>query len=306
MYDEALIEIAVEADMQLRANLTHEAPFIAREVDAWLDEMFGGLGLAEIFTRSDAFPMLLIPWWVDGSIGERDRRLHRALTYSTMNGYLYIRLVDNLMDRDAAGEVSLLPALSFFHFEFVEPYRRLFEPGDRFWSDLRTTWLATADVTMNDAQLADIDKITFERVSARKTGAAKIPVAAVSHYRRRLHRQPEWNDFTDAFGRWHQMHNDIFSWRKDADHQAATYFLSEGRRRRPNAAIDAWVVDEGFSWGMDELDRFMTDLRRIAGVLKAEEALAYLDEREVLLALQEEDVMIGLAALSSVRDVVGR
>ena len=114
MYDETLIEVAAEADEQLRAKLSAEVPFMAQSVERWLDEVFGGAGLAEVFTRIDAFPMLLIPWWADGSIGERNRQLHRRLTYSTMNGYLYIRLIDNLMDGDAPADVDLLPALSFF------------------------------------------------------------------------------------------------------------------------------------------------------------------------------------------------
>ena len=304
MYDEALIELAAEADLQLRSNLAYHAPFLARSVDSWLEDMFGAASLAEVFTRTEAFPTLLIPWWLDGSIGERDRSLHRALTYSTMNGYLYIRLIDNLMDQDAPGDVNLLPALSFFHLEFIDPYRRLFGPGHRFWADLRSVWLETADVTLHDATLREIDRSTFERVSARKTGAAKIPVAAVCHYRRRLHLQPRWNDFADAFGRWHQMHNDIFSWRKDAAHGATTFLLSEGRRQLADGTIEDWFIDAGFDWGIEQLNAYMSDLKRIADTLESQEALAYLGDRENSLTAQVADVETGLAVLAGARNAL--
>jgi len=303
MYDDTLIEVAAEADMQLRSNLADRAPFVARAVDAWLVDMFGQASLSEVFTRSEAFPTLLIPWWLDGSLGERHRRFHRDLAYSTMNGYLYIRLIDNLMDRDAPGDVTLLPALSFFHLEFLEPYRRLFGPGHRFWADLRTIWLETADVTLHDASLGDVDRSTFERVSARKTGAAKIPLAAVCHYRGQLHQLSRWNEFVDGFGRWHQMHNDLFSWRKDLEHGAATYFLSEGRRRS-DGAIEDWFIETGFDWGTGQLNEYMAELRRTAGTLAAPEPLEYLDDRQQSLDRQVAEVARGLAVVAGVRQAL--
>ena len=301
MYDETLIEIAAEADDQLRSNLARDAPFMARAVERWLTELFGGLSLSEVFTRSDAFPMLLIPWWQDGSIGEPNRQLHRRMTYSTMSGYLYIRLIDNLMDADAPADADLLPALSFFHLEFVEPYRRTFPPGHRFWSDFRSIWLETAEATMQDAALAEIDRSDFERFSARKTGAARIPVAAVCHYHDRLHHQPPWNGLVDAFGRWHQMHNDIFGWRKDLANRSVTYFLSEGRRRRGEEELESWLIDEGFSWGIGELTRTMFDLKRIATNLQADSVYAYLEARDVEVRSLAEQIEQDLETVLGLR-----
>ena len=304
MYDETLIEVATEAEGQLRANLADGAPFIAQAVERWLGDLFAGAGPAEVFTRSDAFPMLLVPWWVDGSIGERNRQLHRRLTYSTMNGYLYIRLIDNLMDADAPADPGLLPALSFFHLEFVEPYRRLFPPAHRFWSDFRSIWLETAEVTMQDAALTEVDRETFERISSRKTGAAGIPVAAVCHYRGRLHLQPRWDGLVKALGRWHQMHNDIFGWRKDLAHDSATYFLSEGRRQRADGEIESWLIEEGFSWGMEELARMMFDLKRIATNLDADDVHAYLEARDFEVRSKAEQIEQDLDAVLGPRDAV--
>ena len=306
MYDEVLTEAAAEADLQLRANLETRAPYMAEVVDDWLDEAFAGAGLAEIFTRSDAFPMLLVPWWVDGSVGSQDRWLHRMLTYSTMNGYLYIRLIDNLMDGDAAGRVDLLPALGFFQHEFIEPYRSLFPARHPFWRDFRDIWLETADLTMQDAALEDVTRLAFEEISSRKTGAAKIPVAAVCHFRRRLHLEPRWNGFIDAFGRWHQMHNDIFGWRKDVEHHNATFFLSEGRRRRPDGGLAGWMIEEGFSWGVEELRRSMAELRRIATALGSEDALDYLERRHEEVTEYAAQVTADLEALLGLSSALQR
>ena len=70
MYDEALIELAAEADLQLRSNLADHAPFLARSVDSWLEDMFGAASLAEVFTRIEAFPAYARSrnFWSSGSV----------------------------------------------------------------------------------------------------------------------------------------------------------------------------------------------------------------------------------------------
>lgn len=305
MYDEALVEVTVEAEAQLRDALVARAPALHGAVEDWLAEVFGGSTISDAFTRQDAFPMLLMPWWVDGSFGVEERNLHRLLTYSTLNGYLYIRLIDNLMDGDGPADTSLLPALGFFHLEFLGPYRRLFPSGHPFWEDLRSIWIDTAEVTFEDAGLDAVDLETFERVCARKTGAVRIPIAAVCYYRESPDARVRWDDLAVAMGRWHQMHNDIFGWRKDLANDASTYFLSEGRRRRPDA-VEAWIVEDGFAWGMTELARIMREVKGIAADLDANEALWFLEERHESVAAQAEGIQRDVDAILGWRDAVSR
>lgn len=303
MYDEALLEVTVEAEAQLRTTLASHAPALSSSFESWLAEVFGGASLADAFTRHDAFPMLLIPWWIDGAVGDRDRQLHRLLTSSTMSSCLAIRLLDDVMDGNRPEDASLLPALGILHVELVAPYRRLFSARHPFWDDLRSIWAETAEDTFEGVGVEPIDPVAFERVSARNSGAVRIPIAAVCHYRGQDGIRSGWDGFAAAMGRWHLFQTDVLGWRKDLANGSATYFLSEGRRQRPDA-VEAWVVEEGFAWAMAELAEMMRELRGIATELDANEALWYLEERYETVIAHAEAIRRDLGAVLGLSNAV--
>lgn len=272
-----------DAEVQLHDAVDQAPDHLAHRMKDWLALVFDGAGIADVFLRADAFPMILTPWWLGESLGNNDVDLHTQLTYSTINGYLYVRLMDNVMDADGPGDAGLLPALSFFHLEFSEPYRRLLPDNEAFWKDLGRIWTGAADATMRDVELDSIDRATFETVASRKTSAAAIPVAAVAYLRGTGELLEPWRAFIDSFGRWHQMLNDVAGALKDLEHGTATYFLSEGRRREPDSMI-RWVTGEGLEWGMSALADFMAEARRDALRLRWPPVAEYLDEREAALA----------------------
>lgn len=290
----------------LLADLDDMAPFMAERVRAWLEAQFGTAEIGDLFSRADAFPVLLFPWWLEASIRDPDPALHRDIATSTISGYLYIRLIDNLMDADAPADVGLLPALSFFHSKFTEPYQRRFIAGHPFWNDFLKMWVETADVTMRDHALRAVDRDTFERVSARKTGAAKIPIAAVAHSMDRTDLLPDWYRLVDTFGCWHQMLNDVLGWRRDLRNGAATYFLTEASRRTTaRETVETWFVREGFGWAVGELDRWMNDLRDLASRLVSPDIDRYLDMRRILFGEQASTVRRGFQALEDLAELVG-
>ena len=279
------------------------APFMGERVRAWLEDQFGTAEIGALFTRVDAFPVLLLPWWLEATVREPDPALHRDICTSTISGYLYIRLIDNLMDGDAPADVGLLPALGFLHSKFTEPYHRRFVAGHDFWTDFLEVWVGAAEVTMQDHALSTIDRSTFERASARKTGAAKIPIAAIAHSLDRPDLLPDWYRLVDLFGCWHQMLNDVLGWRRDLRHGATTYFLSVGASSDP---VETWFVREGFGWAMGELDQWMDGLRELADELASPGLHRYLDTRRNHLNEQAARISSGLKALQSLGDLVGR
>jgi hypothetical protein len=307
VFPSALETIASETAFGLLAELDGMAPFMAARVGAWLEDQFGTAEIGELFTRVDAFPVLLFPWWLEASVREPDPDFHRDIATSTISGYLHIRLIDNLMDGDAPADVGLLPALGFFHSKFTAPYRSHFAGGHPFWTNFLELWVETADLTMQDHALQDIDRDTFERISARKTGAAKIPIAAVAHSLKRTDLLPDWYCLVDVFGRWHQMLNDVFGWPRDLRHGATTYFLSEaGRERTSGETVETWFGREGFGWAMHELNRWMDELRVLADKLGSPDLHRYLDRRRALLAEQAAKVRRGFGALADLGALVGR
>jgi hypothetical protein len=166
----------------LREGLRRSMPLSAAQIDAWLVYLARSPEPADYFLRRPGSPMFLFPWFVERSIHPRpDTALQASLIASTVSGYYYIRLIDNLTDRQDTVELGLLPALGFFHTHFQFPYQRRFPADHAFWEDFAATWLRSADVTVRDLALGEIDRAAFEQVSSQKTCAVKIPVAAVCH-----------------------------------------------------------------------------------------------------------------------------
>jgi hypothetical protein len=298
MADPTLFRMATWAERRLHAELEDLAPFMAEQVSAWIEELFGGASLGEAFTRPSAFPILPLPRWVEESFDAPDERRQAELAYSSMGGYLYIRLIDNLMDADAPGDPRLLPALNFLSTVFTRPYQEWFARSDPFWDHFERIWIGTAEVTMQDARLAEVDLDLFRTVSARKTGAAKIPVTAICHLHDRLEHLPRWEEFVDAFGVWHQFQNDLQSWQRDLAAGATTYLLSEARRRRvPGEPVAGWLIREGLGWAMDILQDWMTDLMELSGPLGSPGLGAYLTLRQEMLAVQTKAVRSGAEAV---------
>ena len=150
-------------------------------VPNWMNAMHQE-GPANYFKHTLSFPMLLLPWWAEKTIRPRpDTAFQADIVHSTINGYYFIRLIDNLMDGHATVEMDLLPALGYFHTQFQAAYQWHFEHDHPFWEFFKTAWFHSAAVTMKDSSLTDLDQDQFVQVAARKTYAARIPLAAVCY-----------------------------------------------------------------------------------------------------------------------------
>ena len=103
----------------------------------------------------------------------------------------------------------------------------------------------------------------------------------------------------DLLGGWHQFLNDLFDWHKDLSRQTTTYFLSEAERRRnPDELVVSWVAREGFAWGIDQAQEWMSRLKAKAEALDSPDLLAYLTTRESMLLAQQEKLASGLQSLA--------
>ena len=300
MYPPQLSHIITQAVERLQSDMQQTAPVMAEQVMPWLTTLAGKMQPEAYFMHPLAFPALLLPWWAETALAETpDPALQADLTYSTINGYYYIRLIDNLMDGHATVERELLPALNFFHTQFQAAYQPYFPADHPFWPVFNATWFRSGEVAMEDAALTDIDEATFKRVAAQKVCAAKIPVAAVCYRHNRADAIAPWADFIDQLGGWHQFRNDLFDWHKDASQQTTTYFLCEAeRRRRDDESLVGWVAREGFAWGIDTAQAWLVDLKTTAQALNSPDLLAYLTTRESMLLAERDKVVGGLQSLA--------
>src|ERR687886_2061201 len=101
-YPEQLKALIRSAFERLEAELHQAMPRMASHVLAWMQRLAGSRPLEAYFLHPDAFPMLLLPWWVEETLpGDPDIDFQADLIFSTINIYYAIRLIDNVMDGDA-------------------------------------------------------------------------------------------------------------------------------------------------------------------------------------------------------------
>jgi hypothetical protein len=303
MQDRELSLLIDAAVARIRSDLEDAAPFMAGLAARWMEHLADGAPEA-YFKHPLGFPMLLFPWWLEKAIHDNpDLVFHGDLVHSTVSGYYYVRLVDNLMDGHATVELHLLPVLGFFHTLFQAAYQRYFDHAHPFWNDFKAIWFRSAEVTIQDALLEDIDRAQFEQIAAQKTCAARIPLTAVCHRYDRQDLIAPWSDLLDLFGCWHQMWNDVFGWIRDTRHSTTTHFLSEAERRKgPTETATEWILREGMDWGIDCLQPWMDRMQAMARDLGSEDLVAYLDGRQTMLLDQRQSLDAGLRSVADLLD----
>lgn len=260
--DPQLIESVRRAESDLRDRLAntfgHPSP-----VGTWLDTRFGGNGLADVFLAPGAYPVIRMPWWAAGEALRSEDRT--SLAASSIAGYLFIRIVDDVADGDHAVPAAVLPSLGFFHTEFTRVFREWFAADDAFWAPFERWWSATAAAAVDDLASGPVDQDTFERSAARKTEAAVIPVAAALRRIGRPDSIDAWERFVVAFGRWHQFQNDLEGLATDQARGATTWIISTARAEAPpGMSPRAWAWTLGFDWIVGQFDAYAQAVQKAA------------------------------------------
>lgn len=298
--DERLSLIITQSIQRLLDELEQTAPEIASPIEEWMKSLAGGHAPEAYFKHPLAFPTLLMPWWLEESLhAEMDLDFQSDLAYSSINGYYFIRMIDNIMDGEDTDEKKLLPALAFFHTEFQTAYHKHFALDHRFWELYRKTWFGTAQAAIHDASVGEITLGMFEQASAQKVRAALIPVAAVCYKYERHDLIAPWSEFVNRIGKWHQMFNDVFDWHKDSQHGNRTYFLSEAARQKTAGENEfEWILREGLAIGCDTLRLWMLDAQDLADTLRSPALVDYLKARAALFDQRAHASLEGAAVLS--------
>jgi hypothetical protein len=301
MNDIALTSEIAAALAQIDSTLNAQAPFLSGQISEWIRQVSPNRDPFALFTHQRMFPLLQLPVWLADTLPvPPDEDFHRALIQSSINGYFYIRLIDDVVDGDQnrSLELSCLPAAGFFSSRFQFFYQRHFPPDHAFWSKFHELWLASCESAACDASLRTVSREDFERVSSRKYSAAGIPVAAVCHHYNCPELLAPWLQFTHDLARWSQMLDDTLDWHADRRDGRATYFLSEAeRRKRDGESLERWIAREGHDWAFSLLEQWMRDLRAEAGRLGSAGLDAYLGRRQGWLQQQEASLRKGYRAL---------
>jgi hypothetical protein len=295
---------------RIGADLGASSPFLAHEVLHWIRQISPGGEPAAHFLSVRMFPILRLPEYVVQSLAVApDDGFHRSLISSTVHGYYYIRLIDDLVDgdRDLELERKILPVAGYFLSEFQFGYQKHFSAEHEFWQVFRRLWTASTVSSAEDAMQRSVGFAEFERVSSRKFSAAGIPVAATCHHYGRADLAPAWLDLVDGLGRWSQMVDDILDWHQDRGLGRATYFLTEGeRQRRREESLEEWILREGCDWGFDLLNEWMNRLQESSAQLGNPGLMEYLAGRKAWAAEQHSTLRNGLAELARLAGILGQ
>lgn len=297
------LRVALE---KLGSGLEVQAPFLAEALRDWICRISPTGEPEGHFEHPRMFPIIPLPEWVVEGLGaSRDPAFHEAVTYSSVCGYYYTRLVDNFMDGDVEVKGSLLPATGFLASEFQAEYQKYFPARHEFWNRFRTIWLGAAEGAGHDASLRVVTADHFDRISSRKFAAAGIPVTATCYFYERPEAIAGWMQFVDLLGKWSQMFDDVLDWHQDREQGRATWFLSEGeRRKRAEELMLQWVAREGSEWGFQLLEHWMQELQRQAVALESAGAQQFLRERESLRREKEKEWAEGFASLAQMASIL--
>lgn len=270
-------------------------------MDAWVRGLVPAGDPWTYMLHPRSFPALRLPWLLEtAAAGRADPDFQEDLIASSIAGYLYIRLMDQVMDERDAPERVLLPALNVLHLAFLEPYLRRFPVPHPFQDTLKRLWCLSADLTLRDEVHVDPDEAEYRFTTGRKNCAARIPLEAVLHRHGRDDLRGPWTRFFEAFGAWHQMEDDVLDWVVDTNLGHETFFLAEARRRAaPDGTPGTWILGDGLPWAFDLLARWWADVRDAAGPLGSPGLETYLDQRAAVHARLRTEVQGSLALMRS-------
>ncbi len=252
-------------------------------------------------------PIFTLPRWVQEALSGRvDATWDDELTYSTLCGYLFIRLTDDIVDEqnDAARRAAL--ALGVFDYEFQRPYREFFDVDYDFWQRFERDWAWSLDMTAEDLTVRITDREHFERVAAGKLGAIRIPVTAACHLAGRDDAVGPWLELCDAISRLYQFADDLTDWQADFAAGRNSWLLSEAEvRRDPGETLSAWMIRSGYDWARQRLDEGEEQANAAAQAVGSVVAQAHVREfKQGLIRKLEElrPALSRLAALASALD----
>jgi len=305
-YPPELQGIVRRAFSRLRRRLEVAVPSLSVYTKRWMQALAADAPPETYFTHPQAFPMVLLPWWLETKVhGVPARAFHGDVVYSTLNGYYFVRMIDDLMDSEHPPGPHVLPSLIVFHTEFQLTYHRHFPHDHPFWQAFTSASFSAAETASLDAGLDAIDREQFLQTSARKLAGAKVPIAAVCHRYGRPELLEPWSELVDLLGRWHQMLNDMRGWHRDLGHGTSTYFLSEASRRRVQTeSIAEWAITKGFDWGFAQLDGWMEQLLTAAAEMDCPPLTAYLEYRRRALADERGSLMPSVSALGRLASII--
>jgi len=302
LYDAELSGHIDAAATRLEKTLLDLTPHLAPIALEWLRSLSPDREIANYFRHEFRFPMLLLPWWLSDGLGRRgDRRFQRDLVYSTVCGYGAVRLLDDTLDGTRV-RPDLLPAGVILQGEFQGAFVEYFPGGHPFWDRFRRHWYGAADFAADHEGARD-----FEERVKRRLGPAMIPVAAVAYRANRVELLAPWTDLVGRLARVEQLLDDVTDWLVDWQRQAPNRVLEAYPGRAVgDEPVEAWMLREGLTRGLDLADSWLNELVPAAASLESAGLDAFVERRQAIVRQLRLETAPGLRELELLRSAFPR
>lgn len=287
------------AAMALERTLATGLPSLTVRIEGWRHQLVASGRLADYFDHPSRFPILAIPWWAAGD-GPRDLAFHADIVASTVAGYCYVRLLDDLIDRHPAASVELLPVTALLQTEFQGRYQRHFPADSPFWEVFRTAWYASADAMVPPPN-ADPARL-LERATST-IGAVLIPLRAVTLASGDPGRYDGWREVVLELARIEQLLDDVVDWQVDFERGLPNALLGYAARHGATTDAPAWVVREGYRWGLAQVRGRLNALDGAVHRLGSPDLAGFVARRITVVNALEGQTAPGLSQLAALAAV---
>jgi hypothetical protein len=296
-WDPVFRSLVQRAVLRTLSDLDLHARTLAGEVRKWLGSRCDITRPEEYFTHPQALPFLALPFWLETSLrGVVDLDFQYHLIYASVNGYYFIRMLDDVTDGHDISS-SVLPSLGIFHVNLERSFARCFDEKHSFWEFFRSVWSASAEITSIDLRSQDISERDFMEHSGRKAIGARLPLGAVCYRYGRCDSLPRWLSFFDKLARWNQMRDDFLDWGSDCTAGRTTWLLCEARRGKDAAeSVAGWMGRAGVHWATKQLETWMSELIADAQLLRSQQLVEYLRFRSTSFEEQANVIKQSIAA----------
>lgn len=301
-YDLELKNIVNSAAVELEKYVEKHSPYLGKIFSSWMRKLSENIRAETYFTHPHAFPLLLFPWWME-TIYEKNHDIdfQKTLVYSSMSGYYFIRIVDDIMDEVESKYTKFLPLAALLHSQFQYSYSKYFAHDHPFWEIFEKYWILSSESAIKDSALKDISLSDFREVASKKVCAGKIPLYAVALKAGHFGIPEGWGRLFDIFSMWHQMNNDFVDWNRDMLKNRNTYILSEAARRKGSSeSIALWMCREGAPHIIKLMQEWMNEMIDISTRLNCPKMEAYLRGRDSMSAFISDDILTGMKQLQKI------
>ena len=294
--------ILASALEHLKVHLEQDMPLLAPKVFTWLAGLSSSNQPTDRFLGELMYPIFLLPWSLEEELadGQTNIEWQVELITSSLGGYYYIKLIDDLVDGDVSLDPQLAPAAPWFFWHFQRPYQKHFPLHHPFWhSDFPIGSFGSCDEIRWEQRGGPRTRAEFREVAVQKCSLIRLPLILVADRYSGRQRLPPWLELAEVLACLCQMLDDVTDWRSDLA-WGRSYFLTYGRAAAGGEEnLPTWILTDGLRWALSEIAWWWEAVQRASEEIRSQTWKARLERLEAAWRCYENSLTVVLATLEN-------